>query len=253
MKTQVLIEKKKTKPKSSNKSAGKIKRESKMNCWEFKKCGREPGGKNAKKEGICPAAVETTFDGFHSGKNAGRACWAVAGTFCGGDGGEPRGTYAQKFLDCTKCDFHHRVILEEKEYKSAVAHLRKIKKGKKKRRHKEPGFIKHVFAKSKTTAEDNLEIESSFISFLVAWTSFCPSISMIEASKRLCKEDLIDELMVIDAISDNPNKKAASTFFKTVFKKGIRRQVENYFDFRTVPDTNILVRTIKSLNNDNRK
>jgi len=27
----------------------------KYNCWEFKKCGREPGGEKADRLGICPA------------------------------------------------------------------------------------------------------------------------------------------------------------------------------------------------------
>jgi len=25
-----------------------------LNCWEFKKCGREPGGEKASELGICP-------------------------------------------------------------------------------------------------------------------------------------------------------------------------------------------------------
>ena len=29
----------------------------KLNCWEFKKCGREPGGTNASQRETCPACV----------------------------------------------------------------------------------------------------------------------------------------------------------------------------------------------------
>jgi len=56
-----------------------------VNCWEFKKCGRELAGDKAADLGICPASMNTTLDGVHSGICAGRACWAVAGTMCGGE------------------------------------------------------------------------------------------------------------------------------------------------------------------------
>ncbi len=53
-----------------------------MNCWEFKKCERQPEGRKAVERGVCPAAVEKRLDIFHGGKNAGRACWVAAGTMC---------------------------------------------------------------------------------------------------------------------------------------------------------------------------
>ncbi|GBD98556.1 hypothetical protein BMS3Abin07_00576 [bacterium BMS3Abin07] len=56
----------------------------KRNCWEFKGCGREPGGKNAEGLGVCPAATYERLDGIHRGKNGGRVCWIIAGTMCGG-------------------------------------------------------------------------------------------------------------------------------------------------------------------------
>jgi len=82
----------------------------KMNCWEFKKCGREPGGAKVKELGICPAAQESSFNGIFGGKNSGRACWVVAGTFCKG---EVQGSFAQKFKNCAKCDFFRKVQEEE--------------------------------------------------------------------------------------------------------------------------------------------
>jgi hypothetical protein len=82
----------------------------KLNCWEFKKCGREPNGRQVNSEGLCPATKELRLDGIHNGINAGRACWAVAGTLCEG---EIHGTYAQKYRDCTTCDFYLRVKREE--------------------------------------------------------------------------------------------------------------------------------------------
>jgi hypothetical protein len=81
-----------------------------VNCWEFKKCERQEGGKLVGELGICPASVNKTLNGMHGGKNAGRACWAVAGTFCGG---AVQGTEAQKQHNCWKCEFFQSVKKEE--------------------------------------------------------------------------------------------------------------------------------------------
>lgn len=83
---------------------------SKRNCWEFKKCGREPAGENALEHGVCPAATNDRLDGIHRGKKAGRVCWLVAGTMCGG---EVQGTFANKYKDCRECDFYRLVKEEE--------------------------------------------------------------------------------------------------------------------------------------------
>ena len=82
----------------------------KVNCWEFRKCGREPGGDRVAELGVCPASTLQALDGAHGGKNAGRACWAVAGSFCGG---AIQGTYAQKLRNCRACDFMIAVKKEE--------------------------------------------------------------------------------------------------------------------------------------------
>jgi len=82
----------------------------KKNCWEFKKCGREPGGEKVHELGVCPAAIETKVDGIHGGKNGGRCCWAVVGTFCEG---VVQGTFVQKYRNCQNCDFYKTVIKEE--------------------------------------------------------------------------------------------------------------------------------------------
>jgi hypothetical protein len=82
----------------------------KLNCWEFKKCGRQPGGENVEKLGLCPAATEVRLDGVHNGNNAGRACWVVSGTLCGG---EVQGTFAMKFKNCQECEFFQIVKEEE--------------------------------------------------------------------------------------------------------------------------------------------
>ena len=74
-----------------------------MNCWEVKKCGREPGGAKANEFGVCPAATETKINGINGGKNGGRACWAIAGTLCGG---KVQGTFASKLSNCITCEFY---------------------------------------------------------------------------------------------------------------------------------------------------
>ena len=81
-----------------------------LNCWEYKKCGREPDGPRAYELGICPAAIEVRCNGIHSGINAGRICWLVAGTLCGG---EVQGTFARKMATCLECGFYLGVCREE--------------------------------------------------------------------------------------------------------------------------------------------
>jgi len=83
---------------------------SKKNCWEIKNCGREPGGARAMEMGICTAAVDTISDGRNDGVNAGRYCWRVAGTFCGG---KVQGNMADKIMDCVECEFFLQVKEEE--------------------------------------------------------------------------------------------------------------------------------------------
>lgn len=81
-----------------------------INCWEYTKCGREPGGAKLAELGVCPAAADESFDGINSGRCGGRFCWAVAGTFCGG---KAQGTFAQKRESCLSCGFYHHVQAEE--------------------------------------------------------------------------------------------------------------------------------------------
>lgn len=83
-----------------------------LNCWEFMECGREPGGARVEEMGVCPTATTPTFDGYNGGTNGGRSCWLVAGTYCEG---EVQGTFAAKFRDCFKCEFHKLVMEEERQ------------------------------------------------------------------------------------------------------------------------------------------
>jgi hypothetical protein len=97
---------------------------SKQNCWEYKKCGREPNGLKAAELGICPASVETRTDGINHGKNGGRSCWALTGTLCGGT---VQGSFASKLGNCLKCEFYQLVGMEEgSNHQSARDILKKL-------------------------------------------------------------------------------------------------------------------------------
>lgn len=93
----------------------------KMNCWEFKGCGREPGGKRVVELGVCPVTEHVEFEGAHGGRKAGRACWIVAGSLCGG---KIQGTYAQKLNNCWRCDFMNIVKKEEEPTPLGFSHTR---------------------------------------------------------------------------------------------------------------------------------
>ena len=97
----------------------------KRNCWEAKKCGRTKGGEHEKDLGVCPASKEQRLDGVHGGENAGRACWIIAGSLCGG---KVQGTFAAKYGQCEKCDFYQDVKKEEgKKYEMSIHLLSKMK------------------------------------------------------------------------------------------------------------------------------
>jgi hypothetical protein len=67
------------------------KKNRKLNCWEFMKCGME-------KSRECPA--------YPAG---GRICYMLAGTSCFG---KAQGPYKQKSRDCINCDFYKKEILD---------------------------------------------------------------------------------------------------------------------------------------------
>jgi len=53
----------------------------KQNCWDVKICGRERGGAKVAEFGVCPATTDSSANGLNGGRNGGRICWAVTGTF----------------------------------------------------------------------------------------------------------------------------------------------------------------------------
>ena len=81
-----------------------------QNCWEVKNCGRQPGGVKTQELGVCKAALETRTEGVNHGKNAGRCCWAISGTLCGG---QVQGSFAMKLHNCMSCNFYQQVSAEE--------------------------------------------------------------------------------------------------------------------------------------------
>lgn len=84
-----------------------------QNCWEYKQCGREPGGCHANDLGICPVTIDNEFNGVNGGKYGGRFCWFMQGTLCKG---QVQGTFAQKLKDCLVCPFYLLVEKEEGRY-----------------------------------------------------------------------------------------------------------------------------------------
>ena len=81
----------------------------KINCWEFKHCGKEPNGEKAS-EGVCPAALEQRADGIHRGVNGGRCCWVVRDNLCRN---KMEKGFKAKNAECLQCDFYHLVRKEE--------------------------------------------------------------------------------------------------------------------------------------------
>ncbi|MGD2079842.1 MAG: hypothetical protein PVG55_00920 [Nitrospirota bacterium] len=70
-----------------------------INCWEYKQCGMEVARQ-------CPA-----YPG------AGRICYMVAGTLCGGG---PLLNYDQKAKNCMQCDFYLSEILDAGDQQGAA-------------------------------------------------------------------------------------------------------------------------------------
>ena len=95
----------------------------KLNCWEYKKCGRYKGGVEVRKCGICIATTEERTNGINQGKNGGRCCWAVAGTLCEGP---VQGSFATKLDKCYDCEFYWYVNTEEGKNAAKLEDIRKL-------------------------------------------------------------------------------------------------------------------------------
>ena len=87
----------------------------KLNCWEFKNCGRESEETSTHELGVCPAAIAHHVDGVNIGHNGGRICWALAGTL--GDGTKTcTATFSEKITDCIMCEFYQYVLDHEEHF-----------------------------------------------------------------------------------------------------------------------------------------
>jgi len=82
----------------------------KQNCWEYKACGRQPGGNKIGEFSVCPAAIEYRTNSINGGNNGGRCCWVFTGTLCDGI---VQSSFTQKVNRCFECDFYRLVKKEE--------------------------------------------------------------------------------------------------------------------------------------------
>ncbi|CAK8713110.1 MAG: hypothetical protein CDV28_101158 [Candidatus Electronema aureum] len=99
----------------------------KQNCWEVKQCGRQPGGSNVKRDGVCPASTLTAVNGTNGGRNGGRACWALTGTMSG-PAEKVQGIFARDITTCHSCRFYEQVMCEELDnFEGTVQIVRKLR------------------------------------------------------------------------------------------------------------------------------
>lgn len=100
----------------------------KKNCWEVKKCGRQPGGDQVAQKGTCPASTLVAVNGINNGINGGRSCWALTGTMSGPPE-KVQGSFARHLsISCYECDFFEQVMMEEQEnFEGTVQIVRKLK------------------------------------------------------------------------------------------------------------------------------
>ncbi|MBF0341335.1 MAG: hypothetical protein HQL95_10300 [Magnetococcales bacterium] len=86
-----------------------------MNCWDFFQCTRSRHG--ARVDGtLCPVSLMTAYGGCNGGKDAGRSCWMVEGTYCTESKCGPaddRGGFVYKKDHCNTCAFKALVKKEE--------------------------------------------------------------------------------------------------------------------------------------------
>lgn len=81
----------------------------KLNCWEFRNCGMEPGGVFSEIYGPCPVPKMMKYDGLNGGCGAGRVCWMVMNT------SSQKGPFIcrNSRQSCYNCEFCRRVHNEE--------------------------------------------------------------------------------------------------------------------------------------------
>lgn len=86
--------------------------DTRKNCWEFVNCESGKKRMRFRKVPVCPVRNEKRLNGIHGGKNAGRACWVVAGTLCNG---QVQGAFEEKCENCFACNFYRYVMNQERD------------------------------------------------------------------------------------------------------------------------------------------
>ena len=81
----------------------------KINCWEYRNCGVEPGGIFAEIYGECPVPRMMKYDGVNGGRGAGRVCWKVMNNAALKEPFICRNSR----ISCFQCEFFIRVKNEE--------------------------------------------------------------------------------------------------------------------------------------------
>ena len=82
----------------------------KINCWDYMKCGKGPGGEKTDKCATCPVASETLANGLNGGLNGGRICWIIAENNCIED---LKCSNLHHKSSCYSCEFRYKVTMEE--------------------------------------------------------------------------------------------------------------------------------------------
>ncbi len=83
---------------------------SKKNCWEYNKNCRNVHGAADSRSLPCPSSTMVSLSGLNGGKNAGRICWNIAGSFSGHG---IRKIALNDRPSCVRCDFFKLVEAEE--------------------------------------------------------------------------------------------------------------------------------------------
>ena len=78
-----------------------------LNCWEFKKCGRKQSWTSTNCSDVCAASTEERFDQMNHGMNGGRVCWLIKQMAA------ERKDKGFGMMHCCRCDFFHLVAKQE--------------------------------------------------------------------------------------------------------------------------------------------
>ena len=82
----------------------------KINCWEYKQCGRGPKQNNIYQPATCHVAEHKVSNDMNSGVNGGRLCWLILEARFRG---EVKQFNRDLTYPCFSCDFRYKVMKEE--------------------------------------------------------------------------------------------------------------------------------------------